>query len=245
MLGSSPNAAAARLAAIKAAMGELQKEKKRLRDGARRRRLAAEGVWRLSEVERRVALAAYLLADYDPQPAVHALEKAGRRHGWPAKGAGELQEAAETIFLEASLDEIGDIAVEHSAAHCAALQIVEEWALFVWAARQNDVCGVAPSTDAVLAELVRRRALAGDPAPSRGGGIADGGARMWASRWRRRWGGRFGSIRERDFVPLAEMQVKAWYRPRTALPQRSVVVFGSSSSDSGVASRALPLPMPP
>ena len=115
---------------------------------------------------------------------------------------------AEDVFPSASLEDIGDLAVLGNKPRSAASQMVEEWSLFTWCRRQRETCGATPSTDALLVELERHGAMAGHPDPSGRGSVAEGRTRMWATRWRRRWGGRYGSLRDTDCIPLAELQQK-------------------------------------
>jgi hypothetical protein len=193
---------------VRQSIAAVRRGKKRAQDAERRCRVALQRAWALSDEERRTTLATYVLVEFDAVPAVEYLERRGRQHAWPDRSQAELHTVAEDIFLSASLEEIGDLAVVDSQSRSDASHMVEEWSLFAWCRRQNETCGATPSTDALLVELERHRTMAGHPDPSCRGSVAEGRARMWATRWRRRWGGRYGSLRETDCIPLAEMQQK-------------------------------------
>ena len=92
----------------------------------------------------------------------------------------------------------------------AALKMVSEWRLVVWARNLNEQHALAPSTEAVLQryEDLRERMPDAVRVPYRGT-VAEASARMWATKFRRRWKGRFGGMRVREEVPVAELKTKA------------------------------------
>jgi hypothetical protein len=192
-----------KLSAVRQSIIEVRTGEKRAQDADRRCRVALQRACNLIDDERRTTLATYVLAEFDVLPAVEYLELRGRQHAWPGRSQAELRTLVVDMFLSTSLGDIDDRAVFDSQPHSVASQMVEEWSLFTWCRR-----GATPSTDALLVELERHRAMAGHPDPSCRGSVAEGRARMWATRWRRRWGGRYGSLRETDCIPLAEMQQK-------------------------------------
>ena len=125
----------------------------------------------------------------------------------------DARKMVEDLFLEAGVDELAGLSAPlcptDSSAMRAAAKLSEEWKLVDWARRQNADKGVAPCTDHVLQRLADNRLAAGHAFPQERGTVADGAARMWATRFRRRWGGRFGSIAAKEDVSVDEMMSKA------------------------------------
>ena len=200
--------------ALDEALAANRAELKRARRGARDSTRAAARMWQLSDSTRRIALIAYVLADYHVEPAVRFLVASGRERHWPGKLEEELATMVEDHFLEVGETELAAITdMEGPAdgkAMKAALSYVEQWRLAEWATRLNTDKGVAPSTEALLQQLeVQRLALPELVRPDARGSVVEPRARVWASSFRRRWGGRYGRIRVREHVPLEEMMAKA------------------------------------
>ena len=205
------------LGVVCASIVTVRAKRKAAEAAERRRRLAVAGAWRLTGVERRTALAIYTLSSFDADAAAEYLDRRGVRHSWPQRTKTELREVVETIFLDATMDEILEVVDKDTVSGRAAEQFVEERRLYMWCKERNEVCGAAPSTDDVLVERERLRAAGTNVGAVGLGSVADARARMWATRWRRRWGGRFSQIREADCVSAEEIHRKA-RRPSVGLP---------------------------
>ena len=193
---------------------KVAREARRVRAASRRAAQARAREWDLSGQLRNTAIIAYVQAGYDAEPAVRFLKMAGRVRHWPDSVDEDLAVLVEDTFIAMESAEVADLTDEENPSDAAAMKgaatYVEEWRLCkVWAVRQNLAAGVAPSTEAMLAELGARRVDAGRDDAFAVGTVADSRARMFMTRMRRRWGGRFGSIPACEHLPLSEALPKA------------------------------------
>ena len=199
----------ARRAALTSAIAENRRRRKQTHAIAK----ATANAWQLTQDLRRSVLAVYVSSAYDAEPAARQLANIGRARKWPTITEASARKMVEDLFLEADVGELAGLSGPHgptdSPAMRAAAKISEEWKLVVWARRQNADKGVAPCTDHLLQRVADNRLALGHASPQERGTVADGAARMWATRFRRRWGGRFGSIAAREEVSVDEVVSKA------------------------------------
>ena len=176
-------------------------------------RARASRAWKLTERLRRVALIAYVLADYTPEPAVVFLRNAGGARGWPDVSDDELAFMVEQLFLEADVDDIAALSDESDPLDCHAVRVAaryaREWRLVVWGRRLNDECGIAPSVRMLVDkayELGVSSSSGVSPKPI--GRAVGGAAKAWARKFRIRWDARYGSVKAQEVVPVEEMRTK-------------------------------------
>ena len=207
--GEAMDALLERRAALRAALAEVGREKKKIK----RAQVKEAKVWVLTPFLKSVVLIAYVLAGYTADPAARYLATVARKRGWPDKSEGDLMREAEEVFLACDEDELAALTClgnpSNPEAAKAAVRVVEEWRLAQWVLRLNEQQGVAPSTALVLERREQAFShLPEDVRPPYIGTEAEARARMWARRWRLRWGARHGRIRVREDVPLEERRAK-------------------------------------
>ena len=199
--------------ALSAALAQTNRELKAAQRQQERGRSRQARFWNLPADVLRTVLIAYFLAGCVADPAVKYLCNCGRRRHWPDKTEEELKRMVEEAFLRVDLAELASLTDEHTPADegamTAALKMVSEWRVAAWARNLNEEHGLAPSTEIVLQryEELRERMPDAVRVPYRGT-VADARARMRATAFRRRWKGRYGSMRVREAVPVAEMRTK-------------------------------------
>jgi hypothetical protein len=175
-------------------------------------RLAAQQ-WQLAPRLKTVVLTIFLLAQYQPAPAVKLLHHTAHKRSWPQKDDEELERMVEDLFLAADVEQLGRLVdlddPEDSSVATEALKYLEEWRAVEFVRDANSRLGVAPSTEDILRQLeANRLQIPESLRPVSKGTAAQAKARMWAKRWRERWGGCYGKLRLRDDTPVAEMQEK-------------------------------------
>ena len=201
-------------AALDEALAETKKRARAAQQRARAAERKKEGEWKVEGDLQRAALVLFDKAGQKPDAAAAFLARAAAKRKWPARPEVEVRRLVEDLFMSADLDEYTRLCDSAESPFPSALQTAikfwEEWALAEWVDAANQNKGVAPSTEAVLERLERRRALIPENLrpPSRGV-PAEVKARRWACRWRRRWGFRHGAIRAREDIPLEELRDKA------------------------------------
>ena len=176
-------------------------------------RARASRVWKLTERLQRIALIAYVLADYTPEPAVVFLRNAGGARGWPDASDDELAFMVEQLFLEADVDEVAALSDESDPLDYHAVRVAaryaREWRLVVWGRRLNEDCGIAPSVRMLVDkafELGVSSSSGVSPKPI--GRAVGSAAKAWARKFRIRWGARYGSVKAQEVVPVEEMRTK-------------------------------------
>ena len=143
------------------------------------------------------------------------MQHVGRRRKWPQRPVESLQEWTENLFLATDPRRLAELSDLDTPAVPAAMKLATlfwvEWGIAGWVGDANRRKGVAPSTEALLQELERRRLQLPEAArfPSRGGS-SENKARVWAFQWRRRWGARHCRVRVREDISVAKMRAKAF-----------------------------------
>lgn len=176
-------------------------------------RMRAAQSWQLSVTERETVVMIYTMSGYAVAAAVVYLQDVCRKRKWHLKGKEELQALVEDLFLASEPRRVAELCDQEVPASPAAMRVAArycvEGGLAEWVGHANQRQGVAPSTEAVLGELERRRLGLPEAIrfPSRGGPV-ENRARVWALQWRRRWGARHGTIRVREELSVAEMRSK-------------------------------------
>ena len=180
---------------------------------SRYERVREAQVWQLSPHEANVAIIIYMVSGYSLAPTVEYLQQLGRRRKWPQKASDILSSLAADLFLAVEPMRLAELSDQEDPAAPAAMStacaFLAEWDLFSWVDDANRLKGVAPSTEALLQELERRRLQLPEAArfPSRGVS-SESRARVWALQWRKRWGAHHGRVRVRVDISAAEMRAK-------------------------------------
>ena len=198
---------------LSAALAQTSRELRAAEREQARERSRQARFWQLSGQLLHTVLIVYFLAGCSADPAVTYLRSCGRQRHWPNKSDDELKNMVEDAFLRVDADELAALTDEDDPgdadAMTAALKVVAEWRVFLWASHLNREQGLAPSTEAVLQRYEELRERMPDAARvAYLGTVADARARMWATTYRRRWGGRYGGMRVREAVPLPELENK-------------------------------------
>ena len=218
--------------AADAQLAELRKARRAAKEADARRSRREAREWALTLPERRhdleTVLAIFMLADYEPEPAVVFLRGLGRQYHWDLpKTDAELLGLVEAVFLAADLADLESLCDESdpSAALRAATACVAQWRSVVWCR----ATGVHPDTEAIALKYEAvRRTFSADVRPPLWHGAP--GARKRGTRLRLRWGGRYGLVHCREVLPAAIMLAKVARRTRFA-------TTSSSSHPSGGVSR--------
>lgn len=155
----------------------------------------------------------YALAGYDTGAPVGFLTRHAHNVGWHVKAPADICRIVEDRFLEMDTDVLEALRDESDSTDAAALHDavaeVEQWRLASWVGAQNRDIGVAPTTAVLADRYEHQRTLVSTSVRPRSWGLKGSSAmRKRACRWRRKFGGRFGMLRPREHVPVAEARSK-------------------------------------
>ena len=227
----SASALSAKRKELRDAIAELGSEIAAAKRARRNAERVAADAWALTEHMRRVVLAAFVLAEYMPEPAVKYLVARGRERHWPERSEEDLSTFVENIFL-ASMEGNAEEAIAladlseptDQAALRDAVKYVHEWRVVIWVRDASSTAGEAPSTRSELEHAeVMRAELPESVQPSPWGTAADVRGRKWAQRLRARWGGRHAA------VPAPAPLQPAAFQSKAALAQGHRCGTGASS----------------
>ena len=173
----------------------------------------AEKAWQLSASEKDVVLIIYVISDYVVAPAISFLERVGNKRHWPCRSRDDLQALTEDMFLAADPATVVSLCDRWQPLKPESMQVarryVEEFGVVEWVGNANRQLGAAPSADALLQEMERRRVMF--PAAARFpplGNAKEIKGRVWAFRWRKRYGARIGRLRFREDISVEELRQK-------------------------------------
>ena len=114
--GEAMDALLERRAALRAALAEVGREKKKIK----RAQVKEAKVWVLTPFLKSVVLIAYVLAGYTADPAARYLATVARKRGWPDKSEGDLMREAEEVFLACDEDELAALTCLGNPSKCIA-----------------------------------------------------------------------------------------------------------------------------
>ena len=206
----------------KSALSESRRELRALQAQAVRGAKAQARHWQLDSHARRVTLIAYGLADYEVEASVVYLAALGRQRSWPPRPKASLASAVEDEFLAVDEHECAALMDFSNPADPpaprAAIEVVEEWRIAVWARRWVLASGATVPTASVLRRYhANRLLLPVELRPPCRGTVDEQRARKWVGRWRARWGGYYGKLPVREPLPVETAFGKAADATRTPL----------------------------
>jgi hypothetical protein len=157
---------------------------------------------------RYICLVLYVACSCDATFAGQFLSRERARKKYPAESLGTLERVIEDWFLQWPNDLIIELVEPGSdfQRRCcnAATRIRQELAVVFWVKKENELKGVAPSTQETCIHFDH---CTGENTAGRSNQSLNRN-RLWASRWRRRWGVGFGTVRLRDAMTECEIREK-------------------------------------
>ena len=200
-------------AVISAELSVVRRTIKRSRRTVANAVAATHTEWSLHGRLGNATLLMYALAGYDTGAPVRFLTRHAHNVGWHAKAPADICRIVEDRFLEMDTDVLEALRDESDSTDAAALHDavaeVEQWRLASWVGAQNRDIGVAPTTAVLADRYEHQRTLVSTSVRPRSWGLKGSSAmRKRACRWRSKFGGRFGMLRPREHVPVAEARSK-------------------------------------
>lgn len=220
---------------------DMRREVKTLRGRCRYARRKASLDEHITPHRRKVVLSLCVFDKGDSSRAAMFLEKSMRTSRGKAFGLGVMRETVDRLCLAAGDEEF--LSIEESNSYAAwrarkdAVRFLADARVCEWVAEVNATKGVAPSSADVHARFAFEvnRILHGRPECELAATpFLSPAQRSWARRWRLRWKVTRACIKQREELPLEEMQQKA-QAPCTRLKH-----FSHSFLEAFLAEKATP-----
>ena len=186
--------------ALKNELACVRSDISRLRNPAKSSRRREKNAGVLTSHEQRLAVAVYVLSDYNATVAPQKVLSYPR-----CKKAGTTQLQAERIvedtFRTLPDDFASTVAYPEGAATrrlaTAAKRFLAELQTVTWVTNQNQQHGVAPSSSAARLHYSR---ILGDAEDVEDNSMSYRGVKRWVQRWRRRWGISRGKLHRQELL---------------------------------------------
>ena len=156
---------------------------------------------------------AYVLSDYEVEPALVFLRAVGRARRWPDLSDQQLTIMIEDVFLDSDDACVAAIADGTAPTDCESMRLalpyVREWRLVAWGRRLHHENGIAPTARMLVNkahELGVTFGVGTSTVPI--GRAVLSSARVWAGRFRDRWGAHVGALKIQDVPSVEEMRQK-------------------------------------